>query len=73
MTGANSKMTIALPAGRMLEEAAAALNILRQDENTSLTLGDETAIFWAVQGDRSVDCSFVALLEAAEAGAQGAS
>jgi CRISPR-associated protein Cas8c/Csd1 subtype I-C len=49
-----------------VEKAAAALNVLRQDENTSLTLGDETAIFWAVQGDRSVDCSFVALLEAAD-------
>ena len=47
-----------------VEKAAAALNALRQDDNTSLNLGDAKAIFWAVQGDRPVDCSFLALLEA---------
>ena len=47
-----------------VEKAAAALNALRQDNNTSLNLGDEKAIFWAVQKSRPVDCSFLTLLEA---------
>lgn len=47
-----------------VEKAAAALNTLRLDDNTSLNLGDEKAIFWAIQDDRAVDCSFMALLEA---------
>jgi CRISPR-associated protein Csd1 len=47
-----------------VEKAAAALNALQQGDDTSLTLGDQRAIFWAVQGDRPVTCSFVTLLEA---------
>lgn len=47
-----------------VEKAAAALNTLRLDDNTSLNLGDEKAIFWAIQDNRAVDCSFLALLEA---------
>jgi len=47
-----------------VEKAAAALNALRQDDNTSLNLGDEKAVFWAVQDNRLLDCSFITLLEA---------
>ena len=45
------------------EKSAAALNALRQSESNSLNLGDETAVFWAVHNDQSVDCSFINLLE----------
>ncbi len=47
-----------------VEKAAAALNALRQDDNTSLNLGDEKAVFWAIQDNRLLDCSFITLLEA---------
>jgi CRISPR-associated protein Csd1 len=47
-----------------VEKAAAAINALRQNDSTSLNLGDEKAIFWAVQNNRVVDCSFITLLEA---------
>ena len=47
-----------------VEKAAAALNARRQNDNTSLNLGDEKAIFWAVYDQRLLDCSFVTLLEA---------
>jgi CRISPR-associated protein Cas8c/Csd1 subtype I-C len=47
-----------------VEKAAAALNALRQDGNTSLTLGDEKAVFWASTDDHLLDCSFITLLEA---------
>lgn len=46
------------------EKAAAALNALRLDDNTSLNLGDEKAIFWAIQDNRAVNCTFMSLLEA---------
>lgn len=47
-----------------VEKAAAALNALRLDDSTSLNLGDEKAVFWAVQNGRILDCSFITLLEA---------
>ena len=47
-----------------VEKAAAALNALRQDDSTSINLGDEKAVFWAVQDNRLLDCSFITLLEA---------
>ena len=47
-----------------VEKAAAALNALRLDDSTSLNLGDEKAIFWAVQDNCLLDCSFISLLEA---------
>lgn len=47
-----------------VEKAAAALNALRLDDSTSLNLGDEKAIFWAIQDGRVLDCSFITLLEA---------
>ena len=47
-----------------VEKAAAALNALRQDDSTSINLGDEKAVFWAVQNNRLLDSSFVTLLEA---------
>ena len=49
-----------------VEKAAAALNRLRQHASTSLSLGDETAIFWAVQDRRPVDCSFITLIQSAD-------
>lgn len=45
------------------EQAAAALNTLQNDPNHRLSLGDQTAIFWATHRDEAVDCSFVSLLE----------
>ena len=47
-----------------VEKAAAALNALRLDDSTSLNLGDEKAVFWAVQNGSILDCSFITLLEA---------
>ena len=46
-----------------VEKSAAALNALRQSESNSLNLGDETAVFWAVHNNRSIDCGFINLLE----------
>jgi len=47
-----------------VEKAAVALNALRLDDSTSLNLGDQKAVFWAVQNGRILDCSFITLLEA---------
>lgn len=47
-----------------VEQAAAALNVLRRSDDTSLNLGDQKALFWAVQDGRAFDCSFITLLEA---------
>lgn len=45
------------------EKSAAALNALRQSDSNSLNLGDETAVFWAVHNNQSIDCGFINLLE----------
>lgn len=46
-----------------VEKASAAINALLGEKNSSLNLGDQKAIFWAVQHDGTlVDCSFLGLL-----------
>lgn len=45
------------------EQAAAALTALQNDPSHRLSLGDQTAIFWATHREKAVDCSFVSLLE----------
>lgn len=45
------------------EQAAAALNALGNDSSHKLSLGDQTALFWATYDNQAIDCSFIALLE----------
>ncbi|MBC8245162.1 MAG: type I-C CRISPR-associated protein Cas8c/Csd1 [Verrucomicrobia bacterium] len=44
------------------EKASAAINALNGDKTSSLNLGDQKAIFWAMKDGQMVDCSFIGLL-----------